>query len=488
VFPTTSFAPTESKVDSTWIVFLCVLLGGAAFAWLVFSYGYVEDDAFIHLEFARSLADGRGFSFNGQLVGGDTAPLWVVLLAAIHSIGIGWIAAAKVACGAGVVVSLTGVWRVAADISGIQPRKAYLAPAAVLLTAVNPYFVHWSFSGMEAVTALGVSLWAIWAVFSPSPLSFRRLALGAALLSMAPLLRPELLLLSSVAGSVLLYRAWRLAAPSGKGIFAIVLLAGIMALPTILWSAYAFESFGSIMPNTNAAKRGGTFVAVAAKLASVYIVGFAGTLAVAPFVAKRLLRPAVPIAIWALLLWPAICAVFYLADHTAVQTRYCLLSMPSLTIAVLWLLEESARPFWAWGIATVMAIIGLGTVAAIVFPHVSNKVELVNTVSSAVAFIREKLPADAPIAVYGIGQVAFESRHPIIDIGGITRPGVLPYLGDAAATLRWAKSQGAKYYIGGELPEAGAVRLFSYRMPFLGWTFRHSSYGTAGETGIYRLP
>jgi hypothetical protein len=222
-------------------------------------------------------------------------------------------------------------------------------------------------------------------------------------------------------------------------------------------------------------------------LASVYLVGFAGTIALLPFVAKRLRGPGVPALVWTLLLWPTACVVFYLVDHTAVQTRYCLLSMPSLTIAVLWLLEESAPAAWLRGATAAMAALCLLVVAAIVYPHVSNKVKLVKSVSTAAAYIRDNVPPDAPIAVFSIGQLAFESRHPLIDIGGITRPEVLPLLDNLPATIRWAEGQGARFYIGGDSPGPDAVRVFSYRMPFVGWSLRHSDYDTSGETGIYRL-
>src|SRR5579862_9650503 len=52
--------------------------------WFIHSWGYWEDDSFIHLEFARSLASGHGFAFNGSVVYGDTAPLWVMLLVGFH--------------------------------------------------------------------------------------------------------------------------------------------------------------------------------------------------------------------------------------------------------------------------------------------------------------------------------------------------------------------------------------------------------------------
>src|SRR6185436_21155933 len=44
--------------------------------------GFPLDDSWIHLHFARNLAEGAGFSYNpGVPVAGSTAPLWTLLLA-----------------------------------------------------------------------------------------------------------------------------------------------------------------------------------------------------------------------------------------------------------------------------------------------------------------------------------------------------------------------------------------------------------------------
>ena len=43
---------------------------------------FTTDDAFIHFQFARNLANGRGFSYNSdEPTYGDTSPLWVFMLA-----------------------------------------------------------------------------------------------------------------------------------------------------------------------------------------------------------------------------------------------------------------------------------------------------------------------------------------------------------------------------------------------------------------------
>src|SRR5437660_8771960 len=45
--------------------------------------GFPLDDSWIHLHFARNLAEGAGFAYNpGVSVAGSTAPLWTLLLAA----------------------------------------------------------------------------------------------------------------------------------------------------------------------------------------------------------------------------------------------------------------------------------------------------------------------------------------------------------------------------------------------------------------------
>ena len=46
--------------------------------------GFPLDDSWIHLQFARNLAEGAGFSFNPHRpVAGSTAPLWTLLLGAV---------------------------------------------------------------------------------------------------------------------------------------------------------------------------------------------------------------------------------------------------------------------------------------------------------------------------------------------------------------------------------------------------------------------
>jgi hypothetical protein len=344
---------------------------------------------------------------------------------------------------------------------------------------------------MESVTAIGVSLWAIRATFV-RPTSWGGSVLSAVLLGIGPLLRPELLLLAGIGGPVVLWRYWRFARsePGMRPWARLAVLAAIMALPLAIWCVYAQLTFGSPIPNTNVAKRGGPLAEIAPRLASVYFAGFPVILALFPLAAAAhfLEGRRAPLGIWILALWPLLCVLFYLADHTAVQTRYCLLSMPCLGLVTLWLIEDSERR-WALPLATAATVlVSVVTLGLTVIPHVENKKETVRVFAQVGRYLQDHVPKDAPVAVYAIGELAFTSRHPLVDIGGITRPSVIPYMNDPDATLAWAKRNGARYFITSQPPEAGAVMVYSTSMPFLGWTFKHSRYQASEPFRIYKLP
>jgi hypothetical protein len=470
---------------------LCaVTLPAAALFWFVFSYGYLEDDAFIHLEFARSLAEGRGFAFNGHVVYGDTAPLWVLILAGIHSLGCDWLIGAKLASAVGLLVAVTGTWFLGQQLAQARSPLRFLPVAAVLVTVVNPFFTHWSFSGMESLTALGLSFWALALGLLGRP-SLARQMLAALLLALGPLLRPEFMLFDALVGPPLLLRFWQESSRAAFGArWAGVLgLALLMSLPLALWSGYALETFGALVPNTNLAKRGGQLGELAPRLLSVYAVGFPVTLALLPVVTlPRITRWRVPAVVSVMLIWPLLCIGFYLANHTVVQTRYALLSMPSMSIAILWLIAEARRPRLFAGAVLAMVLAGALTIGLIVVPHVVNKERNRAVLTEVSGFIHNRIPQQAPVAVFAIGQIAFESQHPLVDTGGITDTSVIPHMSSAADTLAWAKAHGARYYITANPPEPGAVPLFAATVPYLGWTFKHSLYESQQPFAVYQLP
>ena len=476
--------------------------------WFVHSWGYWEDDSFIHLEFARSLASGHGFAFNGNVVYGDTAPLWVFLLVGFHLLIPDWIVAGKILALLGTLFALAGIYAFSRRLTATQPDSRVFSAAMVLLFVLNPYFCYWSFSGMETLTATGLALWAVVAATS-RPLSWNRFLLGCALAGVGPILRPEMVVFTAILALVLFYR--RLQTPSlepsslesSVRLKSLAGLASGLALltgPTIAWAIYALHTFGRIVPNTNAAKRAAPGESVVLRLINVYSLGFpiivCGCLAGLIYLVLRfstlrqnfkdLRRSTIFSAGTVFVLWTVIAAAFYIVDKTHVQTRYIFVSAAGLAVVVFaTLLSLSLRIYRSVLIACLVfaAAISIFTV----WPFIRNKNVFVETVRQQSLFFHNQLPPDAPVAGYNIGEIAFFSQHPIVDTGGITRPGAIPYLTDPDGMVKWIHSQGGAYYVTFDQPEPGATLVFSQTIPFVGWTLHPHLYSHTDQLRVWKL-
>ena len=478
-------------------LFWCVL-------WCVHSWGYWEDDSFIHLEFARSLASGHGFAFNRSVVYGDTAPLWVILLVASHLLTPNWLLAGKILAALGVVFTLTGVYAFSRRLTATQPQSRLFAAAMVLLLVLNPYFCFWSFSGMETLTAAGLALWGTVAATS-RPLNWDRFLLGCALAGVGPLLRPEMVFFTSILALILLYR--RLRASTNAPVSQVQNLAGfasglvLLTGPSVTWAIYALHTFGRIVPNTNAAKRAVPGESVIHRLINVYSLGFpiviCGLLAGLLYLALRPTRLRdtlkstrlstifVPTG-WAFVLWTATTTIFYIVNHTYVQTRYVFVSAAGLSVIALATLFSLSPKIYRLALIACMAFAAAISIVS-VWPCIHNKNVFVETVRQQSLFFRNQLPPNAPVAAHNIGEIAFFSEHPIVDTGGITRPGAIPFLNDPPGMVRWIHSQGGAYYITSSQPEAGATLVLSQPVPFISWTLDPRRYSSTDQLNVWKL-
>jgi len=137
----------------------CAVYAFAEWSLLGGRFGFPLDDSWIHLQFARNLANGAGLSYNpGELVTGSTAPLWTALLSLLYLLP-----ASTVVVGAkllGTALHLAGidaVWRLARALE-IGRRGAALAAFLFLAT---PWMVWSALSGMEIPLFILLSLWGI---------------------------------------------------------------------------------------------------------------------------------------------------------------------------------------------------------------------------------------------------------------------------------------------------------------------------------------
>lgn len=473
-----------------------LLLLSVAWSALVFvhSFGFIEDDAYIHLEFARSLAQGHGFSFNGHVVYGDTAPLWVLLLVAVHGAVRSWELAAKTLGICGLLFAATGAFAFARKLTDDRRFAAWM----VLLFVLNPYVFYWSFSGMETVAAAGLAFWLA-ALVTDHEMTPANFLVAAFLAGMGPLLRPELLFLTGIVALVLRYRWAHLpGAPASKlPAFAGALL--LVAGPSLGWAVYAVHTFGRVVPNTNAAKRAGPGKSIVWQLGGIYGFGYLVLGAVLAGMLLYLWRRrrqqntlttlrAVPVAAWVFAAWSTINATFYVVNHTQVQTRYIVPSASGLLVCGLaWVLLARPRALLPMLVSSiVLALVGS---VAYAWPNVYNKVLGDRALADLARWVTHNLPPDAPIALYPIGELAFLSQHPVVDTGGIMQPSAIPYMKSKDEMDWWLRHEGAQYWLFGLPPEPGSVLVHSVQVPVSGWPVNPRAYFLPDDNyNLWKLP
>jgi hypothetical protein len=167
--------------------------------------------------------------------------------------------------------------------------------------------------------------------------------------------------------------------------------------------------------------------------------------------------------------WSILTCAFYIVNRTYVQTRYVLVFTPALLILIFFVIAGLQRRTLTYAAVLFTALSAAAVSLLVARPFVANKMEAIRKTSELVAFMKT-LPPDQPVAVYAIGQVAYESRHPIIDTGGITRPSVIPLMNEPARVIAWAKQEGARYVVQDTAPEAGAKLVYDSTKPFAAWT------------------
>jgi hypothetical protein len=209
--------------------------------------GFPLDDSWIHLAFARNLADGAGLSLNpGELVSGSTAPLWTALLSILLLLPgppALWIKLA------GVALYLAGgdaVWRLARELA-LPPALAGLAAALTLGTG---WLVWSALSGLEIPLFVALTLWGV-LLHLRERRGPRRPPLSLAVLAAAALARPEGLLLVGLAV------VDRLPAAAGSARRRLVAGIGLAAGLLVPLALFNLAVGGSPLPTTFAAKAGG---------------------------------------------------------------------------------------------------------------------------------------------------------------------------------------------------------------------------------------
>ena len=223
--------------------------------------GALIDDTFIHLQYARNFRDGHGLVFNvGEPVFGTTSPAWSMGLGLLGRAGVDLVLAARlgsllfgILALAAFALALRRFLATVVEPHGFAAGRTELAWAlGVLAFATDAWLVRWSSTGME--TSCGVFLVAAGfaSYFGVRPWGNRAWPC-AIWWSLAALVRPEaaLLIVLLVARIALSSAPWR--ARLLRSVVVLVLAALVQAP----WLAYAFTLYGTLVPQTLAAKTAG---------------------------------------------------------------------------------------------------------------------------------------------------------------------------------------------------------------------------------------
>ena len=411
--------------------------------------GYLTDDTFIHLQFAKNLIGGRGFAFNpGEPTYGSTSPLWVLLLAGVGRFvpGAGttpadvsrmpelaWVAKA---CGALLLTASLFLLARMGRALGWRPASALALPA---LLAAHAWSARWAISGMETPLAVLLVVLALAAV-ARTATEGRGGFVAGGFLGLATVARPECWLLAALGlGAV------ALAAEQRRGRRTLAALAGVAA-GAGPWLAAAWVSFHRLLPNTSAAKAGAPFVPglmVSALRTSLRIllstdaVPIALTVVAVALVGPALLRslPRGRRAFWLLVAaWPLLLVAGLAGGGVQVISRYLLPAVPALLLLGVASLRWASGRLAARGqTAAVLLLVAVYAAPNAYLtlrysaPHARRHTAgLRSSLATFGLWARGNTPPKTLIATPDIGAFGFYSDRPVLDLFGLVTPAMAP--------------------------------------------------------------
>ncbi len=434
---------------------LWILAGAAALGVLVFlaasaltlRVGFPLDDSWIHLTYARNLAERGEWAFlPGQPSAGSTAPLWSALLAPGF-----WLRLAPYIWPNLIGAFLLWALAVTAELAVRRAVPAYRPrlPWAGLLIAFEWHLVWASVSGMETLLhALIATLVLVLLTTNPP----RPLTLGL-LTGLSVWARPDGLTLLGPVLVTLLIRGKR-ASSLTRFFIGFGLLFGLYLLFNLMLS-------GNPFPNTFYAKQA-EYTAWQANpiLARLGL-----------HLLQILTGPSIALLPGAILWlvksfrerdWATLAGMTWFAGYLLIYAyrlppyqhgRYL---MPAMPILFIWGLMAatrfaasggrglgSVRVAWTSAIAMLAVLFwGLGA------RSFAQDVALIESEMVTVArWVDKNIPPGALVAAHDIGALGYFDHHQLIDLAGLVSPQVIPFLRDDEKLAEYLTRQQVDYFI-----------------------------------------
>lgn len=435
------------------VVALAGLCSYLAFSALAYHVGFPLDDSWIHLTYARNLAEHGQWAFQlGRPSAGSTAPLWTALLSIgfwlqlapyVWTYLIGWITLIAIA--------------VLADKAArrLIPTYHSTLPWVGIFITLEWHLLWAAASGMETLLH-GLLIFAVLSALTAG--SRRYLTLGL-LTGLSVWVRPDGL---TLLGPILLTSIVQEKTMNARGqaIFKMLLGFGALFVPYLFFN---LALSGSPMPNTFYAKQAEYAIWQAIPLI-VRIERYSEPLLASPFV---VLLPGV--FLWAYrsfqrgnwgtlmgMIWFVSYVGVYLMRLPAYQHgRYLMPAMPILFFwGLLGLLEfvlsiftnkfqSTLAVFWKLLTAAVSMVFIIVGARAYALDVAFIESEMVVTAMWAA----QNLPSEAVLAVHDIGAIGYFDGHELLDLAGLVSPEVVPFIRDETRLAKYLDEKSADYLI-----------------------------------------
>jgi len=410
---------------------LVAVLLGTSLAKTGGTFVYAQDDPYIHLTMARTLADVGVWGIRPDaFASASSSPLWTLLLAAFAAAGIRvvwWPFVLNVVAGLGVVWIGDRVLQ-----TSLAPRSRLAALAAIIVVAPLPTL---AFIGMEHSLQLAVAVAFVWSFIRLMTADgARHLGAAAGLAALLVATRYEGLFVVAAAFVVLVWnRRWKAGA--------VVLVAALV--PVAAFGAFSLAHGGSVLPNSILMKsHPARFASLGSTVASM-IADTASVVALYQRPAELVLTLVVGLALFARRAHDtadgrgaaAVAVTFVGAEllHSAFVKlewfyRYeaYLMVLGVLSLALLWSSDDGVRDRARSlkenvGGRFVLAMLALPLVVRAMSAVGETPLAMKNVFEQQYQmglFFGQEL-GDAPIALNDIGAVSWLTAAPIVDVYGL---------------------------------------------------------------------
>ncbi len=449
-----NFTASSWRPDLSLILAMAALL--AVLFYLVvseqsFGLGFPLDDSWIHLTYARNLAEHGEWAFRlGERSAGSTSPLWTSLLSIgffldlapyVWTYLLGW-----------VVLTLLAVY--AEDLARkLVPSYRSKIPWAGLFF-VFAWHLTWSaVSGMETLLHALLILAVLGALLTGS----RRYLMLGLLTGLSVWVRPDgMTLLGPIFFVALLSeKSWQL---RNEALWKTLLGFGSLFFPYILFN---LALSGNAMPNTFYAKQAEYELFWQSKPLLERIGDYLAPILASPFL---VLIPGAWIwlikkiraqdwGVLASLIWVVGYVAIYFASLPAYQHgRYII---PALPVMYVWGIigflefvfypEANKRIVFLWQVITVALCLAFTYIGA---RQNANDVFWIESEMVATAsWVKQNIPPDARLAVHDIGALGFFVQNPIVDMAGLITPEVVPFIRDEPQLAQYLDSNSVDYLV-----------------------------------------